>query len=162
MRSTWGEMQCRSGVVASGDVGQSRAKVVQHSDKVRQDLRPAGGGVWVVRRAPTFLGERSGLGTNNGHAGEKPGDLPVQQVTRVELIIFSTLQRTRLSSSTVDAHNTTVQSCRFVARTQNSNSEQFRFRPKDLPVQSVQADGCGCHGRISPCPKLHFSRMSSI
>jgi hypothetical protein len=34
-----GEMQCRSGIVASGDVGQSRVKVVQHSDKVRQDLR---------------------------------------------------------------------------------------------------------------------------
>jgi hypothetical protein len=49
-----GEMQCRSGIVASGDADQSRVKVVQHSDKVRQDLRPAGGGVWVVRRAPTF------------------------------------------------------------------------------------------------------------
>jgi hypothetical protein len=50
----FGSMQCRSGLVANGDVGQSRAKVVQHSNKVRQDLPPAGGGVWVVRRAPTF------------------------------------------------------------------------------------------------------------
>jgi hypothetical protein len=48
-----GEMQCRSGVVASGDAGQSRVKVVQHSDKVRQDLRPAGECGWS-RRAPTF------------------------------------------------------------------------------------------------------------
>ena len=68
MRSTWGEMQCRSGVVASGDVGQSRAKVVQHSDKVRQDLRPAGGGSVGGPESPDFLGDRgSGLGTNDGN-----------------------------------------------------------------------------------------------
>jgi hypothetical protein len=146
--------RCNAGQASlqAGDVGQSRAKVVQHSDKVRQDLRPAGGGVWVVRRAPTFLGERSGLGTNNGHAGEKPGDLPVQQVTRVELIIFSTLQRTRLSSSTVDAHNTTVQSCRFVARTQNSNSEQFRFVPRTCLSNQCRLMGAAAMEGLARAP----------
>jgi hypothetical protein len=52
-----GEMQCRLGVIANGNARQSLFKVVQHSDKVCQDLRPA-------RRSAPF----SVMGVTNGQA----------------------------------------------------------------------------------------------
>src|SRR5262245_46489010 len=47
--------ECNAGQASLQAVmsGQVAFKAVQHSDKVCQDFRPAGGGVWVVRRAPT-------------------------------------------------------------------------------------------------------------
>jgi hypothetical protein len=71
-----GEMQCRSGAIASGDVGQVAFKADQHSDKVCQDLWPAGGELWVIRRAPTLLlrnraparSSSASLGVTNGQA----------------------------------------------------------------------------------------------
>jgi hypothetical protein len=62
-----GEMQCRSGVVANGDVGNRAPRLFNIRTKFARTFGQPAGSVGGPE-SPDFLGDRgSGLGTNDGN-----------------------------------------------------------------------------------------------